>query len=221
MEFWESNRPPAVAPSQEQLREVLQRTGFHRLKLDETAQTVRFMQPGMRVNVSNMAKGFALDRSSRIARLHGVERGLIDLGGNVCCLGQPPPGKAAYSIGIRNPFAPDTLIGTVEVLDAAVATIGNYEKLLERDGERICDRINPKTGYPVAEARGVTVITRRSVDSDVFATAVFIAGESMARKLVSEYPGTRILLTRIDEKGRPLLREYSWRWQQRLDATAR
>jgi thiamine biosynthesis lipoprotein len=155
---------------------------------------VSFAKPDMYLDFGGIAKGYALQLVIDQLREHDISIALVDLGGNIAGLGTPP-GRDSFVIGVRNPFDTGDLLGAIKVLDRAVATSGNYERQIVIQGRTIQHIVEP-----VATFAGVTVITPRPVNSDIYSTAVFVAGEKLARKLVEEDPNTGIVLVREGEK---------------------
>jgi thiamine biosynthesis lipoprotein len=192
MAVWGFRGPMVSEPTTGELARALERTGLDKVVFDDEAQSVRFTRSGMSLDFGGLAKGYGLDLAATVLLRRGLDRGLVDLGGNIRCLSVPPPGKTAYSIGIRHPFDPENMMGTVAVLDACVATSGNYEKEVVVNGRRIGHILDPRSGRPVEGVAGVTVVTARGADSDVFSTAIFAGGDALVAALRSRAPDTRI-----------------------------
>ncbi|MFA4943575.1 MAG: FAD:protein FMN transferase [Lentisphaeria bacterium] len=122
----------------------------------------------------------------------------MDLGGNIACLPDAPAGRNAYRIGIRHPLHPSEVLAQVELRDACIATSGDYELRIILEGKSIGHIMDPRTGRPAAGRLAVTVITRRGLDSDVYSTAIFVAGPAVAARLRARDPECRLLLCRPD-----------------------
>ncbi len=212
MAVWGFHRDRDSLPSEQEILEARDLIGLDKVEFNETARTVRFSKPGMRLDLGGIAKGFALDLAMATAKRVGIECGVIDLGGNIYCFSVPPPGKAAYTVGIRNPFDRNRLLSTVTLLDKCIATSGNYENFRQLQGRRVTHIIDPRTGNPVAGVASTTVITPRGVDSDVFSTAVFIGGDQTARQLLDTCKRTAILRVSLDSKGKTQVDKYGWSW---------
>jgi thiamine biosynthesis lipoprotein ApbE len=206
MALWGFHRKRETLPTEAEIRKTLERVGLDKVRFDDQARTVRFTRPGMSLDFGGIAKGYALDMVSAILRRRGITRGLVDLGGNICCLPAPPPGRTAYLVGIRNPFDTGTLIGRVRVLGRNIATSGDYERYVTIQGRTIAHIIDPRSGQPVATVHSVTVITPRGVDSDIFSTAVFVAGEELAASLTRDIPGTTVIRILPGDDDKPLIR---------------
>ena len=213
MKLWGFHRRRNTLPSDAEVASCLASVGLDKADFDDEAKTVRFTAPGMSLDLGGIAKGYALDLVSETVRTQGVRRGLIDLGGNIRCLDEPPPGRTAYSIGVRHPFANDELLGTIDVLDCSIATSGNYEQFVELEGKKVSHIVDPRTGRPVANVASVTVVTPAGVDSDVFSTAIFVGGDAVAETLCATRQRTGVLRVELDETGKSVIHKSGWVWE--------
>jgi FAD:protein FMN transferase len=200
MRLWGHHRKRETLPSAAEITEALGLIGLQQVTFDDAKHTVRFPKPGMYLDFGGIAKGYALQLVVDVLRDRGITPALVDLGGNVAGRGVPP-GRDAFVIGVRDPFATDELLGTLEVRDRAVATSGNYERQIVIQGRTIQHIVDPRTGHPVSRFAGVTIITPRPVNSDIYSTAVFVAGDGLAKKLTTRDPDTGIVIVRKGAKG--------------------
>ncbi|MBN2452248.1 MAG: FAD:protein FMN transferase [Lentisphaeria bacterium] len=194
MELWGFHRKRDALPSEAEIVAVMGRVGFQRLVFDDGARSVRFTAPGVSLDLGGMAKGFALDRLGDILTRRGVACALVDLGGNILCTAEPPPARDSFVIGVRNPFDAEGMLGRFAVTGRCVATSGNYERRIVVQGRTIGHIIDPRTGRPAGDLAGVTAVTRSGADSDVFSTAVYVAGRDLAERLAAALPGTGFVL---------------------------
>jgi thiamine biosynthesis lipoprotein len=194
MAVWGFHRKRDTLPSDTEIQEALGRVGLDRVQFDETQHAVRFTVEGMSLDFGGIAKGYALEAVSAILARHRIDRYLVDLGGNVACTPLPPPGREQFFIGIRNPFDLNGLLGRLPVVGRAVSTSGNYERRIVIQGKEIGHIVDPRTGRPVSGPAGVTALTPGGTDSDVFSTAVYVAGKALAETLAASVPGTGFVL---------------------------
>ena len=188
---------PTELPSDDLLREVLAQTGYAHITFDAPSVGVMragFDQPGMSVDLGGFAKGFAVDRAYDLLAKREPINALINLGGNIRCLGTAAPTRP-WRIGVRNPFDGTQMLGWV-TLDSgmSVATSGNYERFVMIDGKRYAHIIDPRTGYPVQGMAGVTVVSPLATEADVMSTALYVAGVEKASSLLTNLPQSHALL---------------------------
>ncbi len=196
MELWGFYRVKNSLPSAKEISEAKKHVALNKVIFDTVNHTIKFSEPGVKIDLGGIAKGYAIDRAASAANGKGIRCGTINLGGNIRCLQNPPPGKTKYTVGIRDPFSKDKLNGEVQVLDCSISTSGNYEKYTTLWGIKYTHIMDPETGSPVKGMIAVTVVTPRGVDSDGLSTGVFIKGEDFARKICSQIKGTSVLITK-------------------------
>ena len=80
----------------EEHAEAKKRIGLNRVTFDDARRSVRFTVPGMSFDLGGIAKGFAVDKAAEAVLALGVRQGIIDLGGNLRVLPEPPPGRTHY-----------------------------------------------------------------------------------------------------------------------------
>lgn len=130
---------------------------------------------------SGYVKGWAAELVADLL----VDRGFTDLvvnaGGDVVTRGRPQPGLP-WRIGVRHPDDADALIGVEEMVDAAIATSGAYER-----GDHIVD---PATGLPAMGARSATVVAPHAGLAEILSTALVVGGRDGAIWVATQ-PGCR------------------------------
>ncbi len=225
MQHWRANRTTLVLPSAELMKKV----GMDKVVFDENARTVRFTVDGMSFDLGGIAKGAALDLAKSMldgkvavggkwssdvswmtyldAKFRNtaspMNRGFIDVGGNVLALEKAPPNQNAYRVGVRNPLNPaGKPVAQTEILDESISTSGNYERYVTINGKQYTHIIDPRTGMPVENVLSVTVIARRAVDADALSTALFVRGHAILEKLEKRFPDLRVFMIYRDENGK-------------------
>ena len=165
-------------PAENEITELLQSSDD--TKITVSGQTVQC--PGeTEIDLGAVAKGYTGDAVMKIMQEHKISSAIINLGGNVQTLGSKPDGSA-WTVGVTDPFAPDTLLGTVSVTDKAVITSGNYERYFTGDdGQKYWHILDPKTGCPADNGLvSVTVIGGCGAECDALSTALFVEGTERA-----------------------------------------
>jgi thiamine biosynthesis lipoprotein len=146
----------------------------------ELASGCRALQPGgVRLDLSSVAKGYAVDRvTDELARL-GFSDHLVEIGGELRGSGTKPDG-APWWVALERPDMQDSraVPQTVVALHGlAVATSGDAQRHFEHGGHRLSHTIDPRSGYPASgRVASVTVLHRRCMNADALATALTVLG---------------------------------------------
>ncbi len=193
----DDERVPATA----EIENALVLVNHERVALDAVSGLVYLEDAGMRLDLGAIAKGFAADEVAGILRERGISRAIIDLGGNILCMGTKAPG-VPWSIGIRNPeISHGEPVLSIQASDCSVVTSGVYERYFEKDGKRYHHIIDPKTGRPSdGEVLSVTIIARESMTADALSTAAFVLGRKRGLALVATYPGAEAIFIDRDKR---------------------
>jgi thiamine biosynthesis lipoprotein len=174
-------------PTESELAAVRPLVDYRNVVLDREQHTVRFARAGVELDLGGIAKGFAVEVAANTLRRRGLS-GFIDAGGNQYLLGTPP-GKRAWTTGIRSPESPERLLGVVETAETSVSTSGNYATFVEIGGRTYGHVIDPHTLRPSDGALSVTILSRDGTMADAMSKAVFILGPSAGLALVNSTPG--------------------------------
>ena len=189
-------------PPEEQIARLLQNVDYSRIQLDGTDLTV---PSGMDLDLGAVGKGYAADLVTEVLKEHGVESGLISLGGNIQAIGSRPEG-GDWRIGIRAPWEEGNL-GVLEMSNAAVVTSGGYENYFEDEAGNIYWHIlDPATGYPANSGlQSVTVIGEQGRLCDALSTSLFVMGAEKAEEYWRANGGFDMLL--VTDGGEIILTE--------------
>jgi thiamine biosynthesis lipoprotein len=148
--------------------------GWSRVVLDKAARRAR--QPGgLALDLSSIAKGYAVDLLAEYLLAAGVDSFLVEIGGELRGQGLKPDGSP-WLVALENPGA--AMPVTVAALHRrSVATSGDYRRFFARNGRRYAHTIDPRTGCPLANGvASVTVLHRRCMEADALATALSVLG---------------------------------------------
>jgi thiamine biosynthesis lipoprotein len=138
----------------------------------------------MRLDLGGIAKGYAGDAALKVFLEHGLQKVINDAGGDLV-VGEPPPGKAGWRIGIAPLEKVDGPPSRVlEIKNAAVATSGDAFQFVEIAGVRYSHLVNPKTGLGLAVRSSVTVIAPTRIEADSLASAVSVLGPEAGLELI-------------------------------------
>ena len=161
--------------------------GWRQLALDRVAGNARKSAPGLQADLSGIAKGYAVDRAAQALQALGVERYMVEAGGEIRTRGLNSEGRP-WQIAIERPDAwPQQAHRIVALQGRAMATSGDYRNYYELDGRRISHEIDPATRAPVAHRlASVTVVHDECMFADAMATALFVLGPERGLELAHE-----------------------------------
>lgn len=187
--LWNFGTKEARLPSQEEIDEALTHIGYQYLKID--GNTITLEKEGMGVDLGAIAKGYIADKMKEFLISKGVNSAIINLGGNILCVGDKPDGSA-FLVGIQKPFKDrNETIAVMEIRDLSVVSSGIYERFFTVDGKNYHHILNPATGYPYEnDLTSVTIISKDSVDGDALSTTCFALGLEEGMKLINSLPDT-------------------------------
>lgn len=166
-------------PSQAQIEDALLDVGMNKLEL--RGNIARKTRDNLRINLSAIAKGYAVDRVAQVLEENGYRNFLVDIGGEVYAKGNASIWGEKWTIAIQDPSQKASGIIAFELDELAIATSGDYEKFIEKDGERYSHTINSKSGKPAKnKLASVSVFNKSAMLADAYATALLAMGEEKA-----------------------------------------
>lgn len=174
--FGPGGQPPSL-PAADELAELRRHVGWRLLEIDAEAGTARKLDPELYVDLSAVAKGYAVDRVARLLEEEGYEDFMVEVGGEVRTSGLNFE-RQPWRIGIERPVAETIeLQRVVELSGHALATSGDYRNFYVVDGRRLAHTIDPRSGRPVEHrTAAVTVVADDCLSADGWATALMVLG---------------------------------------------
>ena len=159
------------------------------------------LAPGQQVDLGGVGKGAVDDLIADHLAGQGIERFLVEAGGDLLVAGLKP-GERPWRIWIQHPRAPEAALAILEIGAAgerrAVVTSGDYERSLEVDGVRYHHILDPGTGWPARASVSVTVIAARAAEADALATGLFVAGPAGLRWFDGDAGVQALVVTEAD-----------------------
>ena len=179
MKVWGFYKGEGALPRPADVSDALTRVGYRHVRLDARARTIRFDRRGVELDPGGIGKGYAVDRMVATLRQNGVRIALVSAAGSsIYGMGAPPNERAGWPITIRAPENPDRSAAEVSLKDMSLSTSGSYEKFFWADDKRYAHIIDPRTGYPAEGTASVSVLARRTIDSEAWAKPFFINGRA-------------------------------------------
>lgn len=195
--LWDFTSTEKIIPANEKLEEALPLVNYKDVVLD--GNKLQFKHPGMGLDLGAIAKGYIADQMKEFLLSKGVNSAIINLGGNILCVGEKPDGTP-FSVGIQKPFADRSeTITAIDIKDKSVVSSGIYERFFEKDDVLYHHILNPKTGYPYDnDLISVTIISDKSVDGDGLSTSCFALGLEKGMELVNSLPDVEAVFITSD-----------------------
>ena len=114
---------PTRVPAQAEIDALLASTGYELLQIRASPPAVRRTRPGVQIDLSAIAKGYAVDELTVVLDNAGVGAYLVEIGGEVRARGVKTDGTA-WRIAVESPVAGTRLVGVGRVLFDLTAAPG-------------------------------------------------------------------------------------------------
>lgn len=155
-------------PSQSAIDTLLPLIGWKKITFN---QQIVQLPENMEIDFGGIGKEYAVSRCAELCQKNFSDISvLVNLGGDLQ-ISQPRVGNKPWLVGIENSKQ------VIPLLQGALATSGDSKRFLEKEGIRYSHILNPKTGWPVADAPpSVTVIASLCVQAGLLATLALLQG---------------------------------------------
>lgn len=178
LKTWGFTTGEYAVPDKNELDELLKFVDYRGVNLDETQDYYCKIPKGAQVDLGSVVKGYTSRELAAFFEENGVKSGLINLGGNVQCIGTKPNGNP-WKVAIKSPYKDSAsgIFGVLDAKDIAIITSGGYERYFEKDGEIYWHIIDPDNGYPAKNGLlSVTIVGKDGMVCDALSTALFVKG---------------------------------------------
>ncbi len=197
------DRSKRAVPEAEVIASLQKSVGFRKLSVRLNPPALKKSVPALGIDLSAVAKGYAVDRVIELLNDQGAEDLFVEIGGEVSVSGS----KAGqwWKVGIQMPDAATDSVLVAHSLnvgggnDRSMATSGDYRNYFSVDGTRYSHTIDPRTGIPIEHSlASVTVVSEFCMAADAWATALNVLGPEEALR-VAKSEGLDVLLVARDE----------------------
>lgn len=164
-------------PDQRVINQALERIGYQKIEIDVINQRLRKLIPDISVDLSAIAKGYAVDQVALLLEKLGVKEYLVEVGGELRANGNNLA-NVAWKVGVEVPTPQlRQVYQAIQLIDEGIATSGDYRNYYEIAGQRFAHSIDPVTAHPVKHTlASVTVIAPTTMQADGWATALMVLG---------------------------------------------
>ena len=190
----------AVIPDPSNIKEILEYTGTENIEIID--KMIAKKHSKVQLDVSAIAKGWAVDKINDLFIKIGLKNYLIDIGGEVFVSGRNSIGQL-WEIGIRSPKEGSfDIYSSINITDLAVATSGTYLNFFSIDDIDYSHLLDPDSGFPVQhELISATIVASDCATADAVATAVMIKGLETGLDWIESLGSIEGMLIMKDIKG--------------------
>ena len=155
----------------------------------------------MEIDLSAIAKGFAVDEIARLLDEHNLSGYLVEIGGEVRSQGTRSNGTP-WRVGLEKPSAAELSVQRIlPFTNKALATSGDYRNFFEIDGQRYSHTIDPRTGRPVVDSlASVTIAADECMQADAWATTLMVLGSQRGYNLAVDHNIAALLIVRDESE---------------------
>ena len=192
--LWDFTAEDPKVPDDAAIQKALPLCSSDGVTIDD--QDITLPSDDIQFDVGAIAKGYIADRMKDLLVKKGVNSAIINLGGNVLCIGSKPDGTP-FKVGIQKPFADrNETEAVMDITGKSVVSSGIYERCFKQNGKLYHHILNPKTGFPYDNSLiSVTIISDQSVDGDALSTTCFALGLEDGLKFAEKKGVQAVLIT--------------------------
>ena len=199
--LWDFTADYPVVPADEDISNGLKYVDYTKVSISKNADSTYTvnMPDGTIIDLGAIAKGYIADKIKDFLLEHNIRHAIINLGGNVLCVGAKRD-DTAFNIGVKKPFTDNEYVEKLKIKDMSVVSSGNYERFFYNNGKLYHHILNPKTGYPYDNGISeVTIISKVSFAGDCLSTTCFALGVDKGLALIESLDGIEAVF--VDSNG--------------------
>ena len=173
-------------PSEEEINSLLAHIGWPKIiRRVVDRQMMLTLPAGMELDLGGLGKEYAVDRSLYLMQQKLLSNNphkrcsiLVNYGGDLACSGARL-NNAPWSIAVESIQMPNDASAHVKLSGGAVATSGDVNRFLLKDGVRYSHVLNPQTGQSVTDApHSVSVAGETCMQAGMLSTMASLYGEN-------------------------------------------
>lgn len=193
VDLWKTAGQRQEVPTTDELKAVLMLVNSDNLILDAEKQTAFLSKADMSLDLGAVAKGYAVESAAEVLKTAGIKKAIINAGGDLKVIGKKKrfPG---WQIGIQNPRDSKGVIGVLTLENEAVATSGDYQRVIKIGTNEYHHLLSTENGYPVNYNQSVTIICPHAGQADLLSTALFLLESKQALNLVDQLPDVEVVI---------------------------
>lgn len=192
--LWNFSAENPKVPDPQKIKALLPTVDYKKVHLD--GQEVWIDNPESWIDLGAIAKGYIADKLSEFLIGKGVKHGIVNLGGNIVCIGKKPD-RSLWKIGVEMPNSnKQEIVDSVEVMDKTLVTSGTYERFIKKGNKNFHHVLDPTDGWPCkTDLQGVSILGDEGTSAycDAYSTICLLKGEEEAIKFMKNHPEYGIL----------------------------
>ena len=209
-----ADTPQPDAPSSNDLENALANSGWQHVEVLDGM--VKKTYPTLTIDLSSLAKGFAVDRLGQLLQQNNIHHYVVNIGGEIESRGERSE-NTPWRIGIEVPDSINDgeVVSGLLLNDANLATSGSYRNVRIIDNKRVSHLIDGRTGMPIDHHLvAASVVHENTMLADAWSTAFMVAGASWAKS----YAEANALAVQLTELSDPIDGSFtvwqSMKWQE-------
>lgn len=153
--------------SEESIASARSATGFHLVELNRAEGTVRFLRPGVGLDLGAIGKGWALDRALERLREAGVAAAFLH-GGTSSAVGYCEESDPPWAVRL----GPDQGAPRADIWNGAVGVSAPRGRMVDGCGHVL----DPRTGTSAESATLAAVVAESAAEADALSTGLLVDG---------------------------------------------
>lgn len=202
--LWDFTAENPSVPDSSAIADAVQHVDYRQVHLqaettgNDTVYRIHLPE-NVEIDLGAIAKGYIADRIKDFLLEKGIGSAVINLGGNVLCVGSKENGSD-FNIAIRKPFdSENAVLVSLKINDRSAVTSGTYERCFYENDTLYHHILNPKNGYPYQNKLvSVTIISDDSAAGDALSTTCFSLGLTDGLALIEQMPDVEALFVTDD-----------------------
>lgn len=206
VQYWGFGREkrPVNNANKKIIDSLIQFVGMDKVSWDESTRRLSKTAPGVSLDFSAIAKGYAVDAFCELLERKGIKDYFVEIGGEVRAKGKNPRGQT-WVVGIATPDPAAKLTdlkAQVKLYNMALASSGNYRNFYETNGRKYGHTLDPKTGMPKStDLLSASIFAEDCMTADAYATACMVMGLKDALELIESTEGLEAYFIYGNEEG--------------------
>ena len=185
-------------PEESEIEAALKQCGMQHLEVRADPPALRKSLPALKLNLSAIAKGYAVDVIAELLVKEGCPRFVVDIGGENRA-GTAKTSGEPWRLGVEAPTG--GIRRVLEVTESSVATSGDYRNNFQSDGVVYSHAISPTIGRPVENPpASVSVMHSSCMTADALATSMLVMNVEKGAAL-AEANSLSVFFQTVDSDG--------------------